>query len=108
PQIYLEHNTPRQQPVDLRHPVADEDGVLLVHVTHFNRMMWDNGAVPTMVIEHSVAIDPQATYTGERAAGITVVNGMQRRPRITGLDLFQQARAKVPLDLAGMETEELG
>src|SRR6185437_9363402 len=45
PQIYLEHNTPRQQPVDLRHPVADEDGVLLVHVTHFNRMMWDNGAV---------------------------------------------------------------
>ncbi len=108
PRIYLEHNTPRPHPVETLHPVADERGVLVVHVTHFNRLMWDNGDAPTMVIDHSVAIDPAATYTGARAAGITIVNCMQRRPRIAGLDLFERARAQVPLDLAGMETEPLG
>ena len=107
PRIYLEHNTPKPDAVHTRHPVDDPD-VLLVHVTHFNRLMWDNGRTPTMVIEHSVAIDPSVEYRGDLARGITVVNGMQRRPRIAGLDLFLQARESVPLDLAGMETEALG
>lgn len=82
--------------------------MLLVHVTHFNRLMWDNGPTPTMVIEHSVAIDPEARYSGKRAEGIVVVNGMQRRPRIAGYDLFLQARQAVPLAAAGMETEQFG
>jgi glycosyltransferase involved in cell wall biosynthesis len=33
---------------------------------------------------------------------------MQKRPRIVGLDIFQQVREQLPLDCAGMETEELG
>jgi Glycosyl transferases group 1 len=107
PTIYLEHNTPRPHPVDTRHPMAGED-VLLVHVTHFNRLMWDNGDVPTHVIEHSVAIDPTARYTGRLACGITVINGIEKRPRIAGYDLFQRAREQVPLQIAGMRTEELG
>jgi len=39
--------------------------------------------------------------------GVTVVNGMQKRPRITGYDLFLQAQAVLPLDAVGMQTEAL-
>jgi len=112
PKIYLEHNTPRPHAVDTRHPVACDDGdaadELLVHVTHYNHLMWDNGATPTMVIEHSVAIDPAIEYRGDLARGITVVNGMQKRPRIAGYDIFLQTRQALPLDAAGMETERFG
>jgi hypothetical protein len=107
PKIYLEHNTPRPHPTDSRH-VVDDPNVLLVHVTHFNRLMWDNGRTPTTVIEHSVLLDPTARYTGERREGVMVVNGMQKRPRISGYDLFLYARERVPLTCAGMETAQLG
>ena len=107
PKIYLEHNTPKPSAVDTRHPI-DDPNVLLVHVTHYNRLMWDNGRTPTMVIEHSVAIDPAARYTGRIERGITVINGMQKRPRIAGYDLFLQARESVPLDAVGMQTEDFG
>ncbi|MBA3945692.1 MAG: glycosyltransferase family 4 protein [Herpetosiphonaceae bacterium] len=107
PQIYLEHNTPKPHPTDSHHPINDPN-LLLVHVTHYNRLMWDNGRTPTVVIEHSVAIDPRAVYTGERAQGITVINGMQRRPRIAGYDIFLQAQAQLPLTSVGMQTEALG
>ena len=108
PKIYLEHNTPKPNAVDTRHPMTDARDLLLVHVTHYNRLMWDNGATPTTVIEHSVAIDPTARYTGRLERGITVINGMQKRPRIAGYDLFLQARKAVPLDAVGMQTEEFG
>ena len=104
PVIYLEHNTSKPHACDTRHPIDDPE-VLLVHVTHYNRLMWDNGRTPTAVIEHSVAIDPDIRYSGQLARGITVANGMQKRPRISGYDLFLQAREKLPLDAAGMETE---
>ncbi|MEA2525228.1 MAG: hypothetical protein QOF73_2455 [Thermomicrobiales bacterium] len=107
PAIYLEHNIPRPHPVDSRHPAADSD-LLLVHVTHFNRLMWDNGTTETRVIEHSVAIDPALRYQGSAARGIAVVNGLRRRGRLTGYDVFERARAQIPLDLAGMESEEIG
>jgi glycosyltransferase involved in cell wall biosynthesis len=107
PKIYLEHNTPKPNAVDTRHPV-DDPNVLLVHVTHYNRLMWDNGRTPTMVIEHSVAIDPSIRYSGHLQRGITVVNGMQKRPRIAGYDLFLQAQQMLPLDAVGMETEAIG
>ncbi|HLJ66904.1 MAG TPA: glycosyltransferase [Chloroflexota bacterium] len=107
PRIYLEHNVPRPHGSDTRHPV-DDPSVLLVHVTHYNQLMWDNGDIPTAVIEHSVAIDPGIRYDGELDRGITVINGMQKRPRIAGYDLFLQARQEVPLDIAGMQTEDFG
>jgi len=107
PKIYLEHNTPKPHASDTRHSIDDSD-VLLVHVTYYNRLMWDNGRTPTTVIEHSVAIDPAATYRGTLERGVTVVNGMQKRPRITGYDLFLQAQAVLPLDAVGMQTEALG
>ncbi len=106
PRVYVEHNVPQPHAVESRHPM-DDPQVLVVHVTHFNRLMWDNGDVPTVVIEHSVAIDPEARYSGQLERGITVVNSMPRRGRAVGLDLFQQARTRVPLDLAGMENGSL-
>lgn len=110
PKIYLEHNTPKPNAVDSRHPFADahDANLLLVHVTHYNHLMWDNGRTPTVVIEHSVAIDPTVRYSGRLERGITIINGMQKRPRIAGYDLFLQAREVVPLDAAGMQTEEFG
>jgi hypothetical protein len=107
PRIYLEHNTPKPHATDSHHPI-DDPGVLLVHVTHYNRLMWDNGRTPTIVIEHSTVIDPHVQYQGHLERGITVTNSMQRRGRIVGLDIFLEARQKIPLDCAGMQTEELG
>src|SRR5688500_16124285 len=51
--VYLEHDPPQGVPTDTRHVVNDPD-VTLVHVTHFNRLMWDSGQTPTHVIDHGV------------------------------------------------------
>ncbi len=107
PKIYLEHNTPKPYAVDTHHPI-DDPNVLLVHVTHYNRLMWDNCRTPTMVIEHSVAIDPSIRYRGHLEQGITIINGMRKRSRIAGHDIFMQTRKVVPLQAVGMETEEFG
>jgi hypothetical protein len=105
--IYLEHNVPRPDAVNSVHP-AVESNLLLVHVTHYNRLMWDNGRLPTRVIEHSVVIDKSARYTGSIESGIVVVNHIDRRARAVGFDLFSEIRGAVPLQLAGMGSEALG
>ena len=106
PSIYLEHNTPFPDPVYSRHPFRETDG-LLVHVTGYNRLMWDNGEVATRVIEHSVAIDPKVEWQGTRPEGITVINSMSRRGRKVGLDLLLEARQHIPIQLAGFGNEGL-
>jgi glycosyltransferase involved in cell wall biosynthesis len=58
----------------------------VVHVTHFNRMMWDNGVAPTEVVEHGI-VDPGPLYTGRTASLAAVVNEPVRRGRIAGTDL---------------------
>lgn len=108
PGIYLEHSTPALHPTDTRHPVADEPNLLLVHVTHFNRLMWDSGNCPTVVIEHAALPRPHIRYTGEIPKGFTAVNNIYRRKRIAGLDVFLQVRESVPIELAGMNTVHLG
>jgi glycosyltransferase involved in cell wall biosynthesis len=77
-------------------------------VTHFNDVLWDNGRTPTCVIEHGVTVPDEVRYCGDLERGIVVVNGMARRGRLTGADLFEQVRAAVPLDLVGMESEASG
>jgi hypothetical protein len=106
PRIYLEHDPPRERPVDQRHPVDDPD-VLLVHVTPFNALMWDNGRTPTRVIEHGVTIPPGVQYQGNLARGLVITNHLARRGRRVGADLFDQVRAALPLDLIGMGADEL-
>jgi glycosyltransferase involved in cell wall biosynthesis len=104
PRIYLEHDPPRENPTDTRH-VVDDPNVLMVHVTHFNRLMWDSGRTPTKVIEHGVIVPEDAVYTGEIEKGLVVVNNMAKRGRRLGADIFEQARGKVPLDLVGMNAD---
>ena len=106
PSIYLEHDPPRESPFDSRHPV--DGATLIVHVTHFNRLAWDCGDAPTAVIEHGVAVPESAVWTGELERGLVIVNTMQSRGRRLGRDVFQDVRRRVPLDLVGMGSEELG
>lgn len=107
PSIYIEHDPPRPYPVDTQRWFRHDRGVL-VHVTHYNALNWDAGTMPTRVIEHGVPVDPQVSYTGERAAGITVINGLSGRGRRMGADLFAWSRDRVPLDLIGMQSEQMG
>jgi hypothetical protein len=106
PRIYLEHDPPREHPTDTRH-LLDDPGVLLVHVTPFNELMWDNGRTPTRVIEHGVLLPQGVAYQGDLARGVVVSNHLSRRGRRMGPDLFLAAREQVPLDLIGMAAEEL-
>jgi hypothetical protein len=106
PKIYLEHDPPWREAVETRH-VVDDPEVLVVHCTHFNRLMWNCGRSPTCVVEHGV-IEPRAQYTGELARGIVIVNNLARRGRRLGADVFEQARQAVPLDLVGLGAGELG
>ena len=62
PRLYLEHDPPRESPTDTAHIVDDAD-VLLVHVTHFNQLMWNNGRSPTCVIEHGVMVPRKGVDT---------------------------------------------
>jgi glycosyltransferase involved in cell wall biosynthesis len=107
PQIYIEHDTPREHPTDMRHPVDTSD-VLLVHVTHFNALMWDSGQTPVRVVEHGVIVPKDVKYRGERERGLVVINNLAQRGRRLGGDVFVQAREHVPLDLVGMGAEDLG
>lgn len=101
PAVYLEHNTPPAVPFHA-HPLAGQDRIPIVHVTHFNRLMWDNGIAPTRVIEHGVP-DPGPRYTGEIDHAAVVVNYPQRRGRAVGADLLVELSAAAPLDLFGMK-----
>ncbi len=107
PRVHVEHDPPRASPTDTPHPVDDPD-VLLVHVTSFNRLMWDSGRTPTRVIEHGVVIPDGVRYSGELERGLVVVNGLAQRGRRLGADVFEQARAEVPLDLVGTQSEGIG
>jgi len=106
PRIYIEHDPPRKHPTDTKHVVDDPD-ITLVHVTHFNRLMWDSNNTPTRVIEHGVT-DPGVRYKGDLDRGIVVINNLPARGRLLGHDIFMYARKNVPLDLVGMGTGELG
>ena len=101
PRIYIEHDPPRTHPTDTRHPV-DDPNVLLVHVSHFNALMYDSGRTPTRVIEHGVLVPDNVAYRGELERGLVIINDLARRGRRLGADIFLDARAKVPLDLVGM------
>jgi glycosyltransferase involved in cell wall biosynthesis len=106
PKIYLEHDPPREVPTDTHHVVDDPD-ILLVHVTHFNELMWNNNRTPTKVIDHGV-LDKGELYTGEIKKGIVVINGIVKRGRRLGLDVFEKVKKQIPLDIIGMGSEEVG
>lgn len=106
PAIYVEHNAPRPYAADSSHPLADRSDILLVHVTDFNRLMWDSGAAPTRTIPHGIA-DPGHLYTGDVAAAATMINEPLRRWRTVGADLLTELSRDVPIDVWGIDTLEL-
>jgi hypothetical protein len=101
PAVFLEHNAPDGSVPDTRHPLADRGDIPIVHVTHFNRLFYDNGRAPATVIEHGI-VDPGERYTGELARAAVVVNEPVRRGRTTGGDLLPGLAAAAPVDVFGM------
>ncbi|MFC0003736.1 glycosyltransferase [Micromonospora siamensis] len=101
PAIYVEHNTPKGDVPNTRHPMADRDDLLLVHVTHFNELFWDNGGTRTAVVEHGI-VPPAVEWTGELDRLAVVTNEPVRRWRVTGTDLMPRFAQVAPLDVFGM------
>lgn len=106
PAVYVEHNTPRPFAVHSRHPIADRDDIPLIHVTDFNRLMWDNGRATTMVIDHGIA-DPGHLYTGDIAAAGALIDEPVRRGRAVGADLLAAFGQSAPVDVWGIGTDDL-
>jgi Glycosyl transferases group 1 len=101
PTIYVEHNTPKGGVPNTRHPMADREDLTLVHVTHFNDLLWDAGATRTVVVEHGIP-DPGHRYTGELPRFGVATNEPVRRGRVTGTDLLPRFAAVAPLDVYGI------
>ncbi|MDT0170818.1 glycosyltransferase [Pseudarthrobacter sp. BRE9] len=106
PAVFVEHNTPKGNFPNTSHPLADQNSIPVVHVTHFNRLAWDNGSAPTTVIEHGIP-DPGQLYTGDVPELGVVVNEPVRRGRVTGTDLLPAFASVAPLQVFGMKTEGL-
>ncbi len=106
PKVYLEHDPPWGHPTNEVHPVKNND-VTLVHVTHFNKLMWHSLVPDVRVIEHGV-MPATASYTGELNKGIVVINNLPQRGRLLGFDLFEKVQKEVPVDLVGMGTKGFG
>jgi hypothetical protein len=106
PAVFLEHNAPEPHPVASRHPLAEQRAIPIVHVTHFNRLFWDNGQARTSVIEHGI-VDPGELYTGELERAGVVVNDPIRRGRMVGTDLLPTFAKVLALDVFGMRVAGL-
>lgn len=105
PAVFVEHNAPRPSAADSVHPLADQSAIPVVHVTHFNDLMWDCGRAPTKVIEHGI-VDPGPRYTGELPHGVAMINEPVRRARVTGSDLLPAFAQAGPVDLYGIGASE--
>lgn len=106
PAIFVEHNTPKGDVPNSVHPLAERSDIPVAHVTHFNRLFWDCGRAPTLVIEHGVP-DPGNRFTGEIEATGVVINEPIRRNRVSGSDLLPGFAELAPVDVFGMRTDGL-
>jgi len=106
PMVFVEHNAPRIDVPDSRHPLRDRDDVTIAHVTHWNALMWDCGTTRTTVVEHGV-VDPGPRYRGTLERLGVVINEPVRRNRVVGTDLLPRFAAVAPVDVWGMGTERL-
>jgi len=106
PKIYIEHDPPWHHPCDEIHPVTNP-AVTLVHVTHFNHLMWKTNIPDVRVISHGVDTHG-VTYNGRLKKGIVVINNLPSRGRMLGSDIFERVQQQVPLDLIGMGNAPYG
>jgi len=105
PKIYLEHNPPKQHPTNAKHVVEDPH-VHLVHVNHYNALMWDNNALPVTVIENGVPTDTVA-FSGEKASGVVVLEENPADDRVTGHTIFRQVKEALPLEVIQIGKENI-
>ncbi|MCD4527370.1 glycosyltransferase [Nocardioides sp. cx-173] len=106
PAVYVEHNTPAGDVPDTRHPLADQDQILLAHVTGFNQLFWDCGSARTVVVDHGI-VDPGHRYTGEIARAAVAINDPVRRGRSVGTDLVPLLARTSGVDVFGMRVDLL-
>jgi glycosyltransferase involved in cell wall biosynthesis len=106
PAVHVEHDTPRGDVAGWRHPLADQRDIPIVHVTHFNAAMWDNGCAPVHVVEHGV-LDNGSLWTGEQPRLAMSVNEPVRRWRVAGMDLAARVARELPVDVYGMQVDQL-
>jgi glycosyltransferase involved in cell wall biosynthesis len=106
PAVYVEHNAPAGPAAGTRHLLAVRDDILLVHVTAFNALMWDNGVAPTTVVAHGIP-DPGYRWTGHRERVAAVVNEPVRRWRVAGTDVLLHLAESVPVEVYGMGMDAL-
>ncbi len=104
PRVFLKHDPPPSLTSKL---VMNDPDVLIVHVTEFNRLMWDNNGLETRVIQHGVT-DNGYLWNGSLKKGIVVINNLSPRGRFLGADIFDYLSKILPLDIVGMGTEDLG
>jgi hypothetical protein len=102
PRVFLKHDT-SMNGADI---VVDDPSVLIVHVTHFNSLMWNNKDLNTLVIRHGVTNNGHL-WSGRINKGITAVNHLCQRGRPMGADIFNKVRKTIPIDIIGMGTEDL-
>lgn len=106
PKIYLEHDPPWGHPTDTVHPITEKE-ITLIHVTHFNKLMWNSSLPDVKVIEHGVDL-PETKFKGIIKKGLVVINNLPTRGRMLEYDIFKEVAKKIPLDLIGMGNEEYG
>lgn len=104
PAVYVEHHAPNGPAASTFHPLGDRNDIPIVHMTHYNELMWDNGRAPTVVIGHGI-VDPGYRYTGLFDRAATMINEPIRRERCTGFDLLDSLGEEVPIDLYGIGTD---
>ena len=95
--VYVEHQPPKQHPTNAKH-VVDDLLVRLVHVNHYNALMWDNNQTPVTVIENGVK-ETDASFTGKKPCGVVVFDENSTYSRVTGLDIFEQIKEALPLEV---------
>lgn len=106
PAVYVQHNTPDRGAATTEHVLADRNDIPVVHVTEFNRLMWDCGEAPATVIGHGV-VDPGPLYQGDLPRAVAVINEPVRRGRVAGTDLLPALRAAAPLDVFGIKASQM-
>ncbi|MCJ8208684.1 glycosyltransferase family 1 protein [Mucilaginibacter sp. RS28] len=106
PKFYLEHEPPRPHPTNSQHIVHDTN-VTIVHVSHYNDLMWDNNAQESVVIEPG-APDAEINYSGNKPRGLVLLDHLPAKGRWLGLDVFLKVREHIPLDLIGHGNGTLG
>jgi glycosyltransferase involved in cell wall biosynthesis len=103
PRIFLKHDPP---PPDNKIVVTDQE-IMIVHVTWFNKLMWDNNELDSRVIMHGVT-DNGHKWNGKKEKGIMAINNMSLRGRVLGLDIFRRTLKEVPVEIVGMGNDDLG